>query len=127
MMARAGSVVALLGLLLLTACGSSPAGIVERYYASVEAGEIEEALSYMSPQWVGQWGTEKVRSALVQMNRQVAEKGGIDNVEILEETETGEVGTVQVKVTFGNGEEETQGFDLTKIDGEWKLEPQIQK
>ena len=57
------------------------------------------------------------------LDKNLDKKDGISSYEILDEEIDEEAGTavVQVKYTYGNGEEENETMKLVKKDGDWKL------
>ena len=82
-----------------------------RFYVDKEdPADVEEFRSFLTSLF-----TEKLAPKL-------QEKGGISNVEILSETlsEDGKTAKVSVKLTYGNGTEETEDVDMVYTEaGEW--------
>ena len=82
-----------------------------RFYVDKEnPADVEEFRSFLTSLF-----TEKLAPKL-------QEKGGISNVEILSETlsEDGKTAKVSVKLTYGNGTEETEDIDMVYTEaGEW--------
>lgn len=115
-------------LALLAGCtDSGPAGTVEKFHHHVEDGEIEEAAEMFSGEIVAMFGRDKLESRLSQQTREISRKGGIQSLDIVSEEVSGQVADVRVRVTYGNGRTDEQDVQLTKIDGEWKLTPKMQK
>jgi len=65
-----------------------------------------------------------MKALLMAQNENVEKKGGLKKIEIVEETvdEDGISGEVDLKIIYGNGDEEKRNFDTKKINGKWKLE-----
>lgn len=109
---------------LVSGCSSNnPGAVVERFYQSIEKGEIEEALEFLSPKFRNSIGDGKLKTGLQQATRDIKEKGGIKTFEIVEIEEIGEVADVKVRIEYGNGTQETEEVKLAKEDGKWLLEP----
>ena len=81
------------------------------FYESTDAEEIEQSKAMIA-------SLLKEKAA-----PRFEEKGGVKNVEAVSETiaEDGKSAVVELKITFGDGSEETEKADM-KLDGdEWKL------
>ena len=81
------------------------------YYESTDAEEVEQSKAMIA-------SLLKEKAA-----PQFEKKGGIKNVEALSETiaEDGKSAVVELKITYGDGSEETEKAEM-KLDGdEWKL------
>jgi hypothetical protein len=116
---------AIIALILSTlACAMFPSGpgkTVQQFFNSLERGEIQEAKSYMSSSSLQSLGSDKWDSVLVQLSQQISSSGGIDKVDITEENVNGDIASVTVQITFGNGTSETSVLDLVKENNQWKL------
>ncbi len=88
------------------------------------SGEIEATVEMFSQPFVDEYGKNKVRAAMQDATKEVVEKGGIADLQILEEDTIGEISEVQVKIVYGNDEEETETINLVVEDGTWKLQPE---
>lgn len=109
--------------LSLSACfGGGPADTVEDFYRHVEQGELDDAAELMSKSVVSQVGIDKLKQGLQQATRQVDAKGGIREIEVVEEKVIGEIAEVTVKITYGNGDEVTEKSSLIEEDGRWRLQ-----
>ncbi|MEM9291864.1 MAG: DUF4878 domain-containing protein [Acidobacteriota bacterium] len=112
----------------LVACGGGgPEGTVKGFYKDLEAGKIESAAERLSPKTTQSFGVEKTTELLRQGTRDIADKGGIEKIEIVESQVLGEIATVKVAVTFGNGTTDNNELDLTQRDGRWVIEPSMDK
>ncbi len=119
------SLVALL-LVCTTACsGGSPSGTVKEFYARVEAGKLDATLELLSNQARSQVSSDKMKQGLQEATRQIDAKGGIKRIDVIEEKVIGETAEVNVRITFGNGSEETDQSSLIKEDGKWRIQPSV--
>ncbi len=125
MFSRPGTFTALLSLLILSAScfGGSPGSAVEDFYSNVEQGEIEAALQMFSQSSVNQFPREKLKAVMQDATREVNNKGGMKEFQIVEENTIGEISEIQVRIVYGNGEVAEETVSLVKEDGKWKLEP----
>lgn len=107
---------------------SGPGATVEQFYTALNDGEVTTAMDLISSQFRGQIGEDKLRAALSQGTRQSAqEKGGMSSIEILSEDVQGEVATVRVRMEFGDGSSNETTENLVLEDGQWKLQPNMNK
>lgn len=67
-------------------------------------------------------GRDKWKSALAGAVDDIQSKGGISSIEIVDKKVHGDIATVTVKVTFGDGSSETDTIDLIKENGKWKIQ-----
>jgi hypothetical protein len=114
-------VVLVLSMLACALLPSGPGGTVQKFFNSVESGQIQEAKSYMSSSTLQSLGSDKWDAVLVQMSQEISNKGGIDKVDITEESVNGDIATVTTQLTFGDGSTETNVLDLMKENSQWKL------
>jgi uncharacterized protein YchJ len=105
----------------LVACGEGPGDAVENMMYAVDAGEYEQAIEYMPPKLRAMADKEKLIQMMRAGKQELEQKGGLDGVEVLEETVDGNKATVKVKTTYGNGESETEELKLMKVDDQWVL------
>jgi hypothetical protein len=107
--------------LMLAGCSSRPSSVVEDFYGAIEAGEQDAAISRLSPEVVNMLGESKLRSALGNQTRQIAECGGIADLQT-ELTGDDFVQRGTVKITFaGPCEPKIEKVKLVKVDDEWKI------
>lgn len=119
------TVIACLALVLVSGCRpSGPAQTARAFYDNVAAGEIEAAIDLLSGQIVSQLGREKLRAGLREVARDIQEKGGLEEVEITEESVQGEIATVSVTVRFGDGSTESETMHLVREEGAWRIQPE---
>jgi hypothetical protein len=109
-------------LLLTVACfASGPEATVKHFYGAVEDGEIEKATEMLSSRILGLLGPDKLRTALSKQAIEIKKKGGIKSIDILEMNEVGEIAEGKIKITYGDGSEQTEDVKLIKEEGKWKL------
>ena len=68
---------------------------------------------------------QAIESLLTEKSSQsMAEKGGLKDVQILEETiaEDGKTATIKAKMIYGNGEEQENTQKMIKQGDEWKMD-----
>jgi hypothetical protein len=100
--------------------GSSPADSIKEFYKKVEKND-KSAIDHMSAIVVESMGEEKIEQALEEQSKEIAEKEGIAKMEVLNEEIKDETAKVELKITYGNGEEEVENIDMVKEDGDWKM------
>lgn len=109
------------------AAGDSPSKAVEKlfdnlksknYDKAVNAFYLEEDTKLSDPE------IQKIKALLMAANEEYEKKGGIKNIEIVEEnvSEDGTSGKVKFKVIYGNGDDDSESYNVKKIDGNWKLQ-----
>lgn len=114
--------VALLGLtLIISGCGllgGGPGGVVKDFYRYVEKGELTKAYDLISVQ-----GKLLVSNSqnLAPMTEAIKKKKGITDIKILKEDVTGEIASVDLDLTYGDGSKETVNNKLVKEDGKWRI------
>ncbi|WP_420629138.1 DUF4878 domain-containing protein [Candidatus Leptofilum sp.] len=111
----------LFGMFMLTGCSSGPGKVVERFFQAIEAGEITEAIGYLSSGAVQSLGEDKWRALLSQGTADIEADGGLDKIDIISEEVTGETAEVEVEFTYGNGNQDSDTVDLIEEDGDWKI------
>jgi len=108
--------------LFLTGCSSGPDGTVKAFFKALDAGKVEEAVGYLSSSTLSTLGHDKWRSALASAAKEMQDKGGLSSIKIVDKSVHGDVATVTVKLTFGDGSSETDTIHLLKEDGDWKID-----
>ena len=121
--------VSLICLYTLSSCSSdSPGQVAKKFVGYMQSGDSKNMIECLatnknidpSQQKQGELAmaamAEKAKTAL-------AEKGGIKNVEVTSETieENGENAKVELKISYGNGVEEKNSYQMVKQDGKWKI------
>lgn len=109
--------------LALHACGAGgPERTVIRFHELVADGEAEEAVELLSSDSFAMVDKSKVVAALRQQALQIDARGGLDDFEITESKEIGEVATVKYEASYGNGDEESGEVTLVREEGDWKIQ-----
>ena len=112
----------LVTLTMLSCFGDSAADTVQDFHKNIESGQLEAAMKLLSNSTRSQIPADKLKQSLQMLTREIDEKGGIKKFEITEEKEIGEIANVSVKITFGDGSEETSESSLIKEDGKWRIQ-----
>lgn len=103
-------------------CGSSPSGTIKDFYKYVEKGEVNKAsdlLSKPGKELMNQLGG--ANNALIKTNEDISSRGGIKNIEILNEDTKGDISNIKCQITYGNGSTKIDSEKLIKEDGKWKI------
>lgn len=118
--------------LVATSCGSdnSPKGVAEKAVACIQEKNYEGYVDLMYIREKEGENIEEQKKAFAEMlkskaDKQFEKREGIKAYEVTGETvdEDGQSAKVDMKITYGNGEEETQTLPLRKDDnGDWKLD-----
>ena len=114
-------VVLFLSMLACALLPGGPGNTVQQFFNALESGQVQEAKSYMSSGTLQSLGNDKWDSVLVQLSQEISNKGGIDKIDITEENVTGDIASVTIQLTFGDGAQETSVLDLIKENSKWKL------
>lgn len=128
-MKRVLSIFAVVAALFMVSCGSpSPSDAAVEVYQMVIDGEYDAVAENMYYESTDAEEVEQSKAMIASLLKEKAapqfeKKGGIKNVEALSETiaEDGKSAVVELKITYGDGSEETEKAEM-KLDGdEWKL------
>lgn len=105
----------------LAGCGQSPESTVEKFYTSVEKGEISEAKTVLSPQLSAFLGDQKLSAALAGETERISKCGGIKSIHAALDTK-GEVAIGTTTVEYkGTCPARTEKTKLVKENGIWKI------
>ena len=107
----------------LSSCSShdnTPEGVAK---AAVECLKAKDYKGYMDLTSATKEQKEAMTAMLQKVGQQTDEKGGVKSYEIVDQEIDEEKGTatVNVKVTYGNGDTEENKMKMLKKDGEWVL------
>jgi hypothetical protein len=105
----------------LAGCGASPSGTVKEFYENVEKGKLDDAMEPLPPQ-AKAMGPEKIKAELGRKTSQIQAKGGIKSIKVVTETETGDVATVEIAVTYGDKSTANESIKMMKSDGKWLMQ-----
>ena len=107
----------------LSSCSShdnTPEGVAK---AAVECLKAKDYKGYMDLTSATKEQKEAMTAMLQKVGQQTDEKGGVESYEIVDQEIDEEKGTatVNVKVTYGNGDTEDNKRKMLKKDGDWVL------
>lgn len=103
--------------LLLTACfGNSPKDVVKDFFNAIAAEDFETATSLCTENAKPLVGMMQAAMSMDPGAKEEIKKAG--DVEIIKEEINGD----KAKVTIKNPDGEEDTVDLTKVDGEWKID-----
>ena len=107
----------------LSSCSShdnTPEGVAK---AAVECLKAKDYKGYMDLTSATKEQKEAMTAMLQKVGKQTDEKGGVESYEIVDQEIDEEKGTatVNVKVTYGNGDTEGNKMKMLKKDGDWVL------
>ena len=103
-------------------CGSTPSGTVKDFNKLVEKGEVNKAAELLSKpgkELMNQLGGAS--NALIRGTEEITSKGGIKNIEILNEDTKGDISNVKFQIKYGDGSTKIDSAKLIKEDGKWKI------
>ena len=111
--------------LTLVACGggSGPGAVYTDIMKNIEKGNIEEAMASIQIEGsaVSVMGSDKIKTMLVEVSKDISRRGGIKNIKILSEDIEGVSAEITAETTMGDGSVETDDINFTKIDGKWMM------
>ncbi len=99
----------------------SPGYAATEFYQKLANGGIEEASEYIAGDVVAMVGRDKLNMMLRDYYRDIRESGGLESIEVLNQEITGDLATVSLRSTYGNGESTEEIVEMTRIGDEWKL------
>lgn len=118
--------IAAIAALSLTACSSSPDGLVRGFYGHLADGNTAKAAELIAPQIKAVWGG-KIDAALLDMSTKIAQCDGIKKLEI-EQDEKHSTDNLRIfKVTMTMKSENPKcaarhdTIKTIKNDGEWRI------
>jgi len=115
-------------LFFTTSCGtstsSSPGDVGKKILKNTEKGNVDAVIAVFSTKGEELSDEDKAKlTAMIQMGQEeIKKKDGYKSIEVVEEdiNEAGDKATVDLKVIYGNGEEETVTYKFVMEDGAWK-------
>lgn len=121
--------VMVVALFTFSACsGSGPGSALKEYVEAMQKGDYEKCVEGIALVNVEPDQQQSIRDSYISLMKKGAKdierKGGIKNVEILSEeiASDGNTAVVKLKLTYGNGEEETEEQKMVKTDGKWLMD-----
>ena len=114
--------------LLTTSCGtsssSSPADISKSILKNTEKGNSDAVIAVFSTNGkeLSEEDEAKLTAMILMGQEEIKKKDGLKSVEVIEEkiNEAGDGAKVDLKIVYGNGEEDTSTYKFVMEDGKWK-------
>lgn len=100
--------------------GASPGDTVTQFARAMEAGDAEK-MKELCPDLEKTLGSGMIDKMATQMKDEAEANGGIDSITIDKEEINGDTAKVTATVTNGNGDSNTEDFELKKEDGKWVI------
>lgn len=113
---------ALLALLLVGCGGGGPGDTAVEFTRAGANGDGETVVELLDPAMAQTFGP-KIEAAMATQASQASAQGGVDEINVLEETINGDNATVRLEMVMGDGSREENTVQLRKIDGDWKVAP----
>ncbi len=105
-------------------CGGGPSGpkeIVKESFTMMEENDQSGLKDLLSSQVKTMVDDKKLEQGMTKKYEEIKGKGGISNIEFLEEDIQDNEANFKVKITYGDGSTETEKTKLVKEEGDWKL------
>ncbi len=123
--------VCLFAMAFMSSCGggSTPSDEALKCVELLQKGDYEALVDELkmdedaTPEEIEQGKQMFVALGKEKGGKQIEAKGGISSYKVVEETiaEDGKTAVVKVDITYGNGETETEKYDMELVDGKWKI------
>lgn len=101
--------------------GSSPAKAASDFFWALEQGNTEEATSMMSSELRAVLNDQKLGMVLAQNRAMASQRGGLKDIEVLQETINDKTALVRLKLVYADGYTDVQNTKLVLEDDEWKI------
>ena len=110
---------------LLVGCsgGNTPAAVAKAYITALFEGKIDEAMA-MTANGAGLAQDPKIRAMFSSLPAMVAQKGGLNSIEVVSSEVKGDSATVRIRINYNNGtsdSEDKNDLNLVRVDGKWKV------
>jgi len=99
---------------------ATPGDTVKALAKALEQGDAEK-LKQLIPEINELLGDEKIQQMADQAAEDLKEEGGLKSVTINSEKIQGDTATVNATLEKGNGDKDTDDFELKKTDGKWVI------
>ena len=110
--------------LTLMACstGRTPHSAAKHFYSSIAESEYDEALAITT--LANDADPEIYYAIMEKVSRSIAERGGVEHVEIVDEriAEDELSAVVTVLIHYANGEQQEEMCDVVKVENEWRVD-----
>lgn len=115
--------------LLFVACGSSePKDVAITFVENVYKGESDDLLKYVylfekdkNTAGVKEMVEGKLKAAAEKAAQKAKDAGGLKSIEVISEEIKEDTATINLRVNFGNGNEDSERVRLIKDKDEWKV------
>lgn len=107
--------------LLFSGGSSSPARTASDFFWALEQGNVDEARGMMSSQLRAVLNDQKLSMVLAQNRAMAEQRGGLKDIEVVEETINERSALVRLKLVYGDGYTDVQNTKLILEDNEWKI------
>lgn len=104
-----------------------PAATVKSFYHHMEKGELDEAIELMSADARSDVPRDKMKVGMQQATRELADKGGIKSINVLNEDVIGQTAEITVEIKYGNGDTDVDKNSLIQENGKWRIQPGMNK
>lgn len=98
--------------------GNTPGDAVKDLTYAMEAGDAEK-VKELVPELSENLGDDKIETLVKQSAKEAEANGGVKSITIDKEEIDGDKATVTATMVDGNGNSETDEFELVKKDGKW--------
>jgi hypothetical protein len=113
--------------LMLCACSQSPESTVEAYFDAVADNRVEEAIDFYSLKDVKESNLTtakgKLQMIVGEQHARIEKNGGLASVKAKLVEQKDDEATVEVEISYKNGQTKTDRIRLVKESGRWKLHP----
>jgi hypothetical protein len=102
--------------------GRTPRSAAKYFYQSIAAGEYCEALTMTT---LSEDADPEIYYAIMEkVSRSIAQKGGVESIEIVEErmADDEQSAVVRTLITYANGEQQEELCDLVRVDESWRVD-----
>lgn len=102
--------------------GRTPRSAAKYFYQSIAAGEYSEALTMTT---LSEDADPEIYYAIMEkVSRSIAQKGGVESIEIVEErmADDEQTAVVRTLITYANGEQQQELCDLVRVDERWRVD-----
>ena len=105
-------------------CGGGPSGpkeLVKESFTMMEENDQAGLKDMLSSDVKAMVDDKKLEEGMTKQYESIKEKGGIANIEFLEEDIQEQEANFKVKLTYGDESTKTEKVKLVKEEGDWKL------
>ncbi len=107
--------------MLLSGCGSGEDKTVINYCKAIDAGRVDEAVSYLSKDARQALESAGGKPVLAAAGAPFKQHKGINKINIVRKKVAGDRANVEFVYNFNDGSKFGDSFPLVKEDGKWKI------